>query len=65
MDEFLTTVEVAKILGVTPYTVRRYIKIGKLPYCQFSERGQLHIPRRGIEYLLTLKQNGKELETNE
>lgn len=37
-NEFITTDETAKLLFVTPYTVREYIKAGKLKAARIGKR---------------------------
>jgi len=44
-----TVPEVAKLLGVTPSTVRVWVKQGKMKGIQFFDQGRITIPREEVE----------------
>ena len=60
MNDLLTTAAVAKLLGVTPQTVRLWIRKGALAYVEVGSthlrrRRTLRVPRSEIEKSLALK----------
>ena len=62
MNDLLTTSAVAKLLGVTPQTIRLWIRKGALTYVEVGpthlrrQRRTLRVPRSEVEKTLALKQ---------
>lgn len=58
MALFLTTEEAARLLGVSAYTVRRYIHDGKLDARKFIPHGKLRIPEESVLNLIDQHNTG-------
>jgi len=56
MDTFFTTQEVADRLGVSVFTIRRYIRAGKLPAVQLD--GAYRVSRQDIATFLKSREIG-------
>jgi len=50
--DLLTAKEVAKIFRVTPLTIKRWIKKGKLPALRINNRGDIRIKKTAVLWLL-------------
>ena len=56
--ELLTVREVAKILRVSPLTIKRWGKRGKLPAIRINSRGDRRYKKEAVLWLLGLQQKG-------
>ena len=56
--DLLTAKEVAKIFRVTPLTIKRWIKKGKLSALRINTRGDIRIKKTAVLWLLGIQ--GKE-----
>ncbi len=54
--DLLTAKEVAKIFRVTPLTIKRWIKKGKLSALRINSRGDIRIKKTAILWLLGLQE---------
>ena len=54
-QDLLTAKEVAKIFRVTPLTIKRWIKKGKLSALRINSRGDIRIKKTAILWLLGLQ----------
>ena len=48
MDKYLTVEEVAKRYSVTPYTVRKWVSIGKLRATRFLRQKRIYITESAL-----------------
>jgi len=55
-QDLLTAKEVAKIFRVTPLTIKRWIKKGKLSALRINSRGDIRIKKTAILWLLGLQE---------
>ena len=53
--DLLTAKEVAKIFRVTPLTIKRWIKKGKLSALRINSRGDIRIKKTAILWLLGIQ----------
>jgi len=58
--ELLTVSEVAKILRVSPLTVKRWGKRGKLPAIRINSRGDRRYKKEAVLWLLGVQQTKNE-----
>ena len=56
--DLLTVREVAKILRVSPLTIKRWGKRGKLPAIRINSRGDRRYKKEAVLWLLGLQQKG-------
>ncbi len=56
--DLLTVREVAKILRVSPLTIKRWGKRGKLPAIRINSRGDRRYKKEAVMWLLGLQQKG-------
>lgn len=56
--DLLTVKEVAKILRVSPLTIKRWGKRGKLPAIRINSRGDRRYKKEAVMWLLGLQQKG-------
>ena len=54
--ELLTAKEAAEIFRVTPLTIKRWIKRGKLPAIRINTRGDIRIKKTSIMWLLGIQE---------
>jgi excisionase family DNA binding protein len=57
--DLLTVREVAKILRVSPLTIKRWGKRGKLPAIRINSRGDRRYKKEAVLWLLGLQQKGE------
>lgn len=57
--DLLTVREVAKILRVSPLTIKRWGKRGKLPAIRINSRGDRRYKKEAVLWLLGLQQKGQ------
>lgn len=53
--DLLTAKEVAKIFRVTPLTIKRWIKKGKLSALRINSRGDIRIKKTAVLWLLGIQ----------
>ena len=53
--DLLTAKEVAKIFRVTPLTIKRWIKKGKLSALRINTRGDIRIKKTAVLWLLGIQ----------
>jgi excisionase family DNA binding protein len=58
LPDLLTVREVAQILRVSPLTIKRWGKRGKLPAIRINSRGDRRYKKEAVLYLLGLQQRG-------
>jgi excisionase family DNA binding protein len=69
IEEILTVREAARFLKVSVNSIRRYIRLGRLPAYRIADERVLRIKRLDLEKLLTpvptevLQEEGAEFET--
>ncbi len=56
--DLLTVREVAKILRVSPLTIKRWGKRGKLPAIRINSRGDRRYKKEAVLWLLGIQQKG-------
>lgn len=61
MPDLLTIKEVAEILRVSPLTIKRWGKRGKLPAIRINSRGDRRYRKQAILWLLGIQQKGGEI----
>lgn len=54
--ELLTAKETAEIFRVTPLTIKRWIKRGKLPAIRINSRGDIRIKKSAVMWLLGIQE---------
>lgn len=54
--ELLTAKETAEIFRVTPLTIKRWIKRGKLPAIRINTRGDIRIKKTAVMWLLGIQE---------
>ena len=54
--DLLTAKEVAKIFRVTPLTIKRWIKKGKLAALRINSRGDIRIKKSAVRWILGLQE---------
>jgi excisionase family DNA binding protein len=59
--DLLTVSEVAKILRVSPLTVKRWGKRGKLPAIRINSRGDRRYKKEAVLWLLGIQQTKGEI----
>ncbi|MEK7559398.1 MAG: helix-turn-helix domain-containing protein [Patescibacteria group bacterium] len=55
LPDLLTVREVAQILRVSPLTIKRWGKRGKLPAIRINSRGDRRYKKEAVQYLLGLQ----------
>ena len=58
LPDLLTVREVAQILRVSPLTIKRWGKRGKLPAIRINSRGDRRYKKEAVLYLLGLQARG-------
>lgn len=58
--ELLTVKEVAKILRVSPLTIKRWGKRGKLPAIRINSRGDRRYKKEAVMYLLGIQTKSEQ-----
>jgi len=58
LPDLLTVREVADILRVSPLTIKRWGKRGKLPAIRINSRGDRRYRKEAVLYLLGIQQKG-------
>lgn len=59
MPDLLTVREVAELLRVSPLTIKRWGKRGKLPAIRINSRGDRRYKKEAVLYLLGIQQKGE------
>lgn len=59
LPDLLTVREVAEILRVSPLTIKRWGKRGKLPAIRINSRGDRRYKKEAVLYLLGMQQKGE------
>lgn len=59
LPDLLTVREVAQILRVSPLTIKRWGKRGKLPAIRINSRGDRRYKKEAVLYLLGLQSRGE------
>ena len=59
MPDLLTVREVAELLRVSPLTIKRWGKRGKLPAIRINSRGDRRYKKEAVLWLLGLQQKGE------
>lgn len=58
LPDLLTVREVAQLLRVSPLTIKRWGKRGKLPAIRINSRGDRRYKKEAVLYLLGIQQKG-------
>lgn len=58
LPDLLTVREVAELLRVSPLTIKRWGKRGKLPAIRINSRGDRRYKKEAVLYLLGIQQKG-------
>lgn len=58
LPDLLTVREVASLLRVSPLTIKRWGKRGKLPAIRINSRGDRRYKKEAVLYLLGIQQKG-------
>ncbi len=58
LPDLLTVREVAELLRVSPLTIKRWGKRGKLPPIRINSRGDRRYQKKAVLYLLGMQENG-------
>lgn len=61
LPDLLTVREVAQILRVSPLTIKRWGKRGKLPAIRINSRGDRRYKKEAVLWLLGIQQRGENL----
>lgn len=59
LPDLLTVREVADLLRVSPLTIKRWGKRGKLPAIRINSRGDRRYKKEAVLYLLGIQQKGE------
>ena len=59
LPDLLTVREVAQLLRVSPLTIKRWGKRGKLPAIRINSRGDRRYKKEAVLYLLGIQQKGE------
>ncbi|HRN96418.1 MAG TPA: helix-turn-helix domain-containing protein [Candidatus Levybacteria bacterium] len=59
LPDLLTVREVAELLRVSPLTIKRWGKRGKLPAIRINSRGDRRYKKEAVLYLLGIQQKGE------
>ena len=59
MPDLLTVREVAELLRVSPLTIKRWGKRGKLPAIRINSRGDRRYKKEAVMWLLGMQQKGQ------
>lgn len=59
LPDLLTVREVAQLLRVSPLTIKRWGKRGKLPAIRINSRGDRRYKKEAVLYLLGIQQKGQ------
>lgn len=60
LPDLLTVKEVAEILRVSPLTIKRWGKRGKLPAIRINSRGDRRYRKEAVFWLLGIQQNNQK-----
>ncbi len=60
LPDLLTVQEVAQVLRVSPLTIKRWGKRGKLPAIRINSRGDRRYRKEAVFWLLGIQQNKAE-----
>lgn len=60
LPDLLTVREVAEILRVSPLTIKRWGKRGKLPAIRINSRGDRRYKKEAVLWLLGIQQKGEQ-----
>lgn len=60
-DDFLSVQDAARILGVSPRTLLRWIREGRIPH-RVSENGEPQLPREDVIRLMGPPEQGDQVE---
>ena len=60
LPDLLTVREVAQILRVSPLTIKRWGKRGKLPAIRINSRGDRRYKKEAVLWLLGIQSRGEE-----
>jgi excisionase family DNA binding protein len=58
LPDLLTVKEVAELLRVSPLTIKRWGKRGKLPAIRINSRGDRRYKKEAVMYLLGIQEKG-------
>jgi excisionase family DNA binding protein len=61
LPDLLTVREVAEILRVSPLTIKRWGKRGKLPAIRINSRGDRRYKKEAVLWLLGIQQKSSEI----
>lgn len=64
LPDLLTVREVAEILRVSPLTIKRWGKRGKLPAIRINSRGDRRYKKEAVLWLLGITQRTQSTETS-
>ncbi|MBI3486101.1 helix-turn-helix domain-containing protein [Candidatus Daviesbacteria bacterium] len=64
LPDLLTVREVAEILRVSPLTIKRWGKRGKLPAIRINSRGDRRYKKEAVLWLLGITQKSSESSSN-
>ncbi len=65
LPDLLTVKEVAEVLRVSPLTIKRWGKRGKLPAIRINSRGDRRYKKEAVLWLLGITQKSSSTETSQ